>query len=275
MPQVAHAYLQGLAGFHFKLLAVFPLLLCAELLFPRGQGPSLAARVRSLAFWSVYAFASVAVLLAFRQVLVAADLAPLATLAPFSGLPKPLDAIAAAVVGVCIGDFFFYWLHRFEHRKLWRFHKVHHSVRQMHAFAGFHHVTEEAFRLLFITAPVFFLIGDPAEAYPLVGALAYVQGHYLHSCTRLNLGPLGYLVMDNRFHRIHHSLEARHWDRNFGAVTPLWDVLFGTAYFPKPDEWPQVGLADMDEPRTVAGYLAAPFAAEPLLRAVPEPSPQK
>ena len=29
-------------------------------------------------------------------------------------------------------------------------------------------------------------------------------------------------------HRVHHSLEARHIDRNFGGVLIVWDRLFGT-----------------------------------------------
>jgi len=36
-------------------------------------------------------------------------------------------------------------------------------------------------------------------------------------------------------------------------------VLFGTAYFPRADEWPAVGLDDVPEPRTIADYLLMPF----------------
>lgn len=259
MPEIVTSYLHGLIGFHFQLLVAFPLLVCAELAFPRGSQPSTLVRLRSLVFWSVYSLASVAVMLAFAEVLGAMGLKPLGMVPPFSALPSPVGAIAAAVVGVCIGDFFFYWLHRLEHSKLWRFHRLHHSVRHLNAMSGFHHFTEEGFRLLFITVPVFFLIGDPASAFPMVGALAYIQGHYLHSCTRLHLGPLRFVFQDNRFHRIHHSVEPRHFDKNFGAVTPFWDILFGTAYFPRHDEWPVVGLADCEEPNDVREYLTFPF----------------
>ena len=67
------------------------------------------------------------------------------------------------------------------------------------------------------------------------------------------------MIGDNQFHRIHHSLEERHFNRNFGTITPLWDVLFGTACFPKAGEWPKVGLADVPEPKTLREYLLMPF----------------
>ena len=58
---------------------------------------------------------------------------------------------------------------------------------------------------------------------------------------------------------MHHSREPEHADHNFATSTPLWDVLFGTAYFPRDDEWPAVGLSDVPEPHTVADYLLMPF----------------
>ena len=54
------------------------------------------------------------------------------------------------------------------------------------------------------------------------------QGNYLHSPIRLHLGVLGRYIVDNRVHRIHHSLEPAHFDKNFGMFTTLWDRLFGT-----------------------------------------------
>lgn len=68
--------------------------------------------------------------------------------------------------------------------------------------------------------------------------------------------------MDNRLHRIHHSREERHINHNFATRTPIWDVLFGTAYFPRRDEWPAVGLMDTDEPRTLRDYLLLPFRSD-------------
>jgi sterol desaturase/sphingolipid hydroxylase (fatty acid hydroxylase superfamily) len=39
-----------------------------------------------------------------------------------------------------------------------------------------------------------------------------------------------WLLISPVAHRIHHSPEVEHFDRNFGGITPLWDRLFGTWY---------------------------------------------
>jgi sterol desaturase/sphingolipid hydroxylase (fatty acid hydroxylase superfamily) len=39
-----------------------------------------------------------------------------------------------------------------------------------------------------------------------------------------------YLFISPIDHRIHHSRDREHWDKNFGHITPLWDRLFGTCY---------------------------------------------
>jgi len=91
------------------------------------------------------------------------------------------------------------------------------------------------------------------------GALATLQSQYIHSPTRLHFGPLWRLVYDNRFHRIHHSLEPRHFEKNFGVTTPLWDWMFGTLYVPAKDEWPDTGLADQADMDGIVDFLWRPF----------------
>ena len=93
----------------------------------------------------------------------------------------------------------------------------------------------------------------------MLSLLLGLQGHYLHSVTRLNLGPLGRFIQDNRSHRIHHSIHPEHFDKNFGVFTTLWDSLFGTAWFPAADEWPATGLDEIPEPQGIADFYLQPF----------------
>lgn len=67
------------------------------------------------------------------------------------------------------------------------------------------------------------------------------------------------VIVDNRFHRIHHSLDEKHFDKNFGIAMSLWDWIFGTAHWPSKDEWPKVGVAGVDQPRNVVDFLALPW----------------
>jgi sterol desaturase/sphingolipid hydroxylase (fatty acid hydroxylase superfamily) len=191
-------------------------------------------------------------------------------LTPLTGsdnLALKVVGFAVATLGIqLIGNFFYYWLHRAQHgiSWLWRFHRVHHSIRELSVTNSYHHFTEDFFQFVAVTLPMALLVDvvpGPIPWIVIVGVSTYFS--FLHSSTRLNIGLLGYVVGDNRYHRIHHSLEPRHFNRNFATVTPLWDVVFGTAYFPRKDEWPDVGLADAPEPRTLREYLLMPLKDPP------------
>lgn len=58
-----------------------------------------------------------------------------------------------------------------------------------------------------------------------------MQGKLQHSMINWRWGWVGkYIFLSPVDHRIHHSCEKEHWDKNFGHITPLWDRLFGTWY---------------------------------------------
>jgi hypothetical protein len=64
---------------------------------------------------------------------------------------------------------------------------------------------------------------------------------------KANLGPLRYLLVTPQSHRVHHSIEARHADRNFGVILSVWDRLFGTQW-QGADEYPECGSAEPGVP---------------------------
>jgi sterol desaturase/sphingolipid hydroxylase (fatty acid hydroxylase superfamily) len=251
---------EAVVGFG-ALVVVLGYLMVVETLFPRPEAPPRPRwrdRGKALVFWLVYSVAASLLLRALAPLYAALGLRPLIpSLAP-DLLPRPVGLVVAAVLAAFIGDFFYYWCHRFQHRFLWRFHAVHHSVREMSAGKTYHHVTEPVMRLALYTVPLALFIPDPYEA-PVLGAVLAMHGQYLHAATRLNFGPLGRVIQDNRFHRIHHSIRPEHHDKNFGVFTTLWDHLFGTAYVPRADEWPETGVEDFPEPRTLGQYLLGPF----------------
>ncbi len=252
-------FLGEMVGACFTLSWTCALFIAVETVFAReGARVSALSRLKAIAFWLVYL--PIIMLMAQGIVLLWQPLGVkplLPDLAP-PGLPRPLAAMIAAVAAAFIGDFIYYWVHRAQHRFFWRFHAVHHSVREMHGLSAYHHVSEELFQFALYTVPLSFFTADP-QAVPILGTLLALQGNYLHSPIRLNFGPLGRYFADNRFHRIHHSMDEAHFDKNFGIFTTLWDSVFGTAYFPAPGEWPQTGVADVPEPATIGAFLTAPF----------------
>ena len=53
------------------------------------------------------------------------------------------------------------------------------------------------------------------------------------------------------------SVHEGHHHRNFAGLFPLFDIVFGTAYFPKSDETINIGLRDKHESMTLWQYLFA------------------
>jgi len=43
---------------------------------------------------------------------------------------------------------------------------------------------------------------------------------------------------------LHHSVDPRHYDKNFGLLFSFWDRFFGTLCVPKPDEDFKFGLME-------------------------------
>lgn len=232
-----------------KSLLVFAAIMCfiaaAELAFSRETPPARSTVARYVLFGAVFILCG-----------------KLFTWAITRRIEAPAVDILWLIPLLLLTDLLYYWMHRAQHSIpwLWRFHAVHHSVEKMGPGAGYHHLTEIPIKAALVGIPMALVIGK--VGWPVALVLISLHGGYLHSTTRLNFGWFAWIVADNRTHRIHHSLEPRHFDRNFGAYTLLWDKLFGTAYFPARNEWPEVGLEDRREPQSIAQYLHSPVKAD-------------
>lgn len=228
-------------------------LMLFEWRFPMER-QSVASRFRAATIWCL-ALPLIALMnVAMRYGLGALGLKPLISInfgtAWWIGWP-------AAMI---VGDFFYYWYHRAMHRFAWPIHSVHHSIRELNAVSAFIHPLDEMAHILLSTVPATILLSIDVRMIAALPFLATLQGHFIHSCTRLNLGPLRYIVNDNRFHRIHHSVLPEHFDRNFGSFSTVWDQLFGTAIFPKSDEWPDTGVADRQPATGPISFVLGPLA---------------
>jgi sterol desaturase/sphingolipid hydroxylase (fatty acid hydroxylase superfamily) len=169
-------------------------------------------------------------------------------------------------------DLTFYAWHRLMHsnRPLWLFHAVHHAQRQANPMLQNRaHPVEEVFYVTARLVPACVLGGGYAVSFWFT-ALDTLWSHFLHSDVRVNLGPLKYVLVSPQYHRVHHSAEPRHFDKNFAGRLILWDYLFGTLH-PRFDEYPPIGVAgypvveESFAPWRVVGYalghLAYPFRA--------------
>jgi sterol desaturase/sphingolipid hydroxylase (fatty acid hydroxylase superfamily) len=249
----------------------FAFMTALELLIPRTK-QSAAGRIQGLFFWILWIPATAISFAAFRALWAAIGIPPLIVLPlDFSWAGVLAAAVLAPLAGAFVGDFFFYWFHRGQHAFFWRFHAVHHSIRDMNAVNAFHHPSEGVIQALLYLLPTSLIVADTGPAVPMMTVLIYFQASFIHSPAAIHLGPLRHVLVDNRFHRIHHSLQEEHFDRNFGAFTTFWDRLFGTAWWPAREEWPDTGLAEVDQPRNVREWVTLPWRfGRPEARPVPE-----
>ena len=153
-------------------------------------------------------------------------------------------------------------LHRYE--ILWRFHKVHHSVKEM-GFAAHlrYHWMENILYKPLKTFGVMILGGfEPEQAY-IVHFAAIAIGHLNHANIKITWGPLKYIFNNPVMHLYHHvkALPESHGHGiNFGISLSLWDYIFKTSYVPEDSGTIELGFpGDERFPQTFTEQLTYGF----------------
>jgi len=155
-----------------------------------------------------------------------------------------LPLLPSVVLVIVIGDFFWYWIHRWSHESqtvagqwMWKVHVAHHLPQQVYLFMhGVAHPLNTIVVRLILTVP-FFLLGFSAESLFVANLVIGLQGLFSHFNANIRAGWLNYVLMGTELHRYHHSANYDE-AKNYGATTPLWDILFGTFYY-QPDRVPE------------------------------------
>jgi sterol desaturase/sphingolipid hydroxylase (fatty acid hydroxylase superfamily) len=159
-------------------------------------------------------------------------------------------------------DFFYYWLHRLQHASkwLWAEHALHHSEESMNVTTSArHHFLEFPLTVIFVNIPLLYLVKPPMLSLAVVISILSLTELSNHMNLRLGLGRFSWMIATPQAHRIHHSIEPEHTDKNFAAFFPVWDVLFGTYYRPKKGEYPPTGLSSGERVTTTGQALLLPF----------------
>ena len=150
-------------------------------------------------------------------------------------------------------------LHKYE--VLWRFHKVHHSVKEM-GFAAHlrYHWMENILYKPLKTLGVMVLGGfEPEQAY-IVHFIAIIIGHLNHANIRITWGPFKYILNNSVMHLYHHMKvlpENKPKGINFGISLSIWDFLFKTSYVP--DDNGEIELGFLNEENFPKGFFSQLF----------------
>jgi sterol desaturase/sphingolipid hydroxylase (fatty acid hydroxylase superfamily) len=171
-----------------------------------------------------------------------------------------IDLGLSFLLSTFVYDFFFYWFHRFQHESfLWQEHKLHHMDEQLCAFTR-ESWLETLLSGVFVYLPLAILFKfNPAKS-AIAGLMLLAWNTLIHTNIRLHLGPVAVLFNGPQGHRIHHSRLRAHYDRNFAAFFPIWDVLFGTYYYPKKGVYPLTGVQGEKEVQTLLEAAVLPIS---------------
>jgi len=179
-----------------------------------------------------------------------------------SGWPIALQLLLFLVVL----DFFQWLTHLTLHRVnfLWRFHQVHHSIKEM-GFAGHlrYHWMENILYKPMKTLSVMILGGfEPKHAF-MVHFFTITIGHINHSNIKISYGPLKYILNNPVMHLYHHAYDLPKTHRygvNFALTLSIWDYLWGTAYVPEDSGKIKIGYVNDEEmPRSFIKQLMHGF----------------
>jgi len=119
---------------------------------------------------------------------------------------------------------------------LWRLHRMHHADLDIDVTTGVRFHPIEILLSLLIRIAAVLALGVPALAVLAFEVTLNATSMFNHSNVavpeRIDR-VLRWLVVTPDMHRVHHSIERRETDSNFGFNLPWWDRLFGT-YRPVP-----------------------------------------
>ncbi len=174
--------------------------------------------------------------------------------------------ILASIASIVLADLGLFAAHYLMHRipLLWQFHQLHHSAKVLTPLTLYRVHPVEALVGGIATAVVGAVIGifydhmsgHETDVLAIFGVnalvlLFYMWGNLLrHSHVWVSYGPLmSRLLISPAQHQIHHSVDPKHLDKNFGQIFALWDWVSKTLYIPRNRETLQFGVPGLD-PRT-------------------------
>jgi hypothetical protein len=110
---------------------------------------------------------------------------------------------------------------------LWAAHAVHHQSEDYNLAVALRQAILTTFTSLPFNLPLA-LLGVPTPVYAAMAAISLLYQFWIHTEVIGRLGPLEAVLNTPSHHRVHHAVNPRYLDRNYGAILIVWDRMFGT-----------------------------------------------
>jgi len=147
-------------------------------------------------------------------------------LAPFE---LPSDAWWVWAAGLILYDFLYYWNHRIGHEValFWAAHVVHHQSEDFNLGTALRQSSSG-----FVAGWIFYLpmalLGFPPLVFAVVALIDLLYQYWIHTEQIRRLGWFDRVFASPSNHRVHHGVNDRYLDKNYGGILILWDRIFGT-----------------------------------------------
>ncbi len=186
------------------------------------------------------------------------------------GLLNQVSLPAAVVIAatLLVRAFVSFFTHFLSHKVpvLWRLHRVHHLDTELDVTSTTRFHPLEFVVNLVIGLPMIVAMGLSPWVLVVYEFLDVVVTLFSHSnirvAPRVN-AVMRYVIVTPDLHRVHHSSYRPETDSNFGAVFPIWDIVFGTfrTQTKEPQETMQLGLEEKRDPYAyrLGWLLVSPF----------------
>jgi alkylglycerol monooxygenase len=141
----------------------------------------------------------------------------------------PPHSIAVWVAALVVYDFLYYWHHRLGHEVnvLWAAHVVHHQSEDFNLSTALRQ-TGTGFLFGWVFYWPMALLGVPPLVFAGVALIDLLYQYWIHTEQIGRLGWFDRVFASPSNHRVHHGVNDRYVDRNYGGIFILWDRIFGT-----------------------------------------------
>lgn len=141
----------------------------------------------------------------------------------------PSDAWWVWAAGLILYDFLYYWNHRIGHEValFWAAHVVHHQSEDFNLGTALRQSSSG-----FVAGWIFYLpmalLGFPPLVFAVVALIDLLYQYWIHTEQIRRLGWFDRVFASPSNHRVHHGVNDRYLDKNYGGILILWDRIFGT-----------------------------------------------
>jgi sterol desaturase/sphingolipid hydroxylase (fatty acid hydroxylase superfamily) len=108
------------------------------------------------------------------------------------------------------------------------------------------HFVEHLLTPFFMITPIMLLFELPDRPIFWIALAPTVWSYVVHANIRVGFGRFWWLLSGPQYHRIHHSIRPEHRNKSSAVWFAFYDVMFGTAWRPRPGEYPESGVEGVE-----------------------------